>query len=269
MICDILAGELRPRLNGGDVVKLDVGGMKFTTTVATLQNIPGSMLSTMFSGRHTISLNSEGYYFIDRDGTQFRHILNMLRSPGEYKLALSKSDMLELEHEARYYCLLDAFESAKEPAVSAEWKITAVSAGFNVHRTDHPNYRSFVTSQKETTPDGGRGWNIVLLHPDTRKILANKSFDFYGGGNAVVNACCDFLEGVPVGTIVAMAVHDDGATHMTGRFTQLLKQFGAKDASIEFRASFALVGRKGMQPGEATQQYHRDGSISTATMTLG
>ena len=62
-------------------VKVDVGGFKFTTTIATLCRIPESMLGAMFSGRHSLSLNEEGYHFIDRDGTHFRLILNFLRSP--------------------------------------------------------------------------------------------------------------------------------------------------------------------------------------------
>jgi hypothetical protein len=69
--------------------------------------------------------------------------------------------------------------------------------------------------------------------------------------------------------MVAMTVHDEGATCITERFTQLLETFGAKAVSMEFRASFALVGRKGMQPGQAMQQYHSDGSVATATMTVG
>lgn len=37
------------------------------------------MLAAMFSGRHDLDTDSEGRYFIDRDGTYFKHILNYLR----------------------------------------------------------------------------------------------------------------------------------------------------------------------------------------------
>lgn len=37
------------------------------------------MLAAMFSGRHELDTDSEGQYFIDRDGAYFKHILNFLR----------------------------------------------------------------------------------------------------------------------------------------------------------------------------------------------
>ncbi|RYR54536.1 hypothetical protein Ahy_A06g029835 [Arachis hypogaea] len=62
------------------------GGKKFCTTTDTLtQREPDSMLAAMFSGRHTLFLDSNkamsnyGYVFVDRDGKHFHHILNWLR----------------------------------------------------------------------------------------------------------------------------------------------------------------------------------------------
>ena len=37
------------------------------------------MLAAMFSGRHELDTDSEGRYFIDRDGKYFKYILNFLR----------------------------------------------------------------------------------------------------------------------------------------------------------------------------------------------
>ena len=41
--------------------------------------IPSPLLSSMFSGKHELRPEADGSYFIDRDGTHFRHILNYLR----------------------------------------------------------------------------------------------------------------------------------------------------------------------------------------------
>ncbi|KAM7500008.1 hypothetical protein LguiA_024422 [Lonicera macranthoides] len=88
------------------LVRLNVGGKKFCTTVDTLtQREPDSMLAAMFSGRHTVFKDSEkGYIFVDRDGKHFRHILNWLRD-GEVP-TLKDTEYSELLREAEYYQLL-------------------------------------------------------------------------------------------------------------------------------------------------------------------
>jgi BTB/POZ domain len=87
-------------------VKLDIGGHTFTTTLTTLTRIPDSMLGAMFSGRHKLEKSESGAYFIDRDGTHFRHILNYLRAPENFDNALlSSSELLQLQREATYYGL--------------------------------------------------------------------------------------------------------------------------------------------------------------------
>ncbi|XP_056177436.1 FH protein interacting protein FIP2 isoform X3 [Syzygium oleosum] len=93
------------------IVRLSIGGKKFSTTVDTLtQREPDSMLAAMFSGRHVVCQDAEktnfcqGFVFVDRDGKHFRHILNWLRD-GVIP-TLSDSDYSELLREAEYYQLL-------------------------------------------------------------------------------------------------------------------------------------------------------------------
>ncbi|RZC77808.1 hypothetical protein C5167_001966 [Papaver somniferum] len=92
------------------LVRLNIGGKKFSTTIDTLtQREPDSMLAAMFSGRHTLSQDSEkGPVFVDRDGKHFRHILNWLRD-GAIPV-LKDSEFLELLREAEYYQLLGLVE---------------------------------------------------------------------------------------------------------------------------------------------------------------
>ena len=98
-------------------IKLDVGGFKFTTTRTTLQAAPDSMLDAYFSGRHTNETDDEGYHFIDRDGTHFRHILNFLRDQKNFTLELPTEQMKELINEADYYGIT-ARMAASCPAVA-------------------------------------------------------------------------------------------------------------------------------------------------------
>lgn len=85
-------------------IKLDIGGEKFTTSLTTLRRFPDTMIGAMFSGRHSLSTDEDGYYFIDRDGTYFRHILNFLRSPEDFDDSLlSDREFTETQKEAVYY----------------------------------------------------------------------------------------------------------------------------------------------------------------------
>ena len=83
-------------------VELNVGGQHFTTSLQTLTKDTGSMLHAMFSGRFDTKPAEDGSYFIDRDGTNFRYILNYLRTsrlllPGD---KLVRQELLE---EAEFY----------------------------------------------------------------------------------------------------------------------------------------------------------------------
>jgi len=62
------------------VIELNVGGGAFTTTLSTLSLSP--VLSSMFSGNHFSPgmLDSQGRYFIDRNGDAFHIILEFMRT---------------------------------------------------------------------------------------------------------------------------------------------------------------------------------------------
>ena len=64
--------------------------------------IPGSMLQAMFSGRFDTKLSEDGSYFIDRDGTHFRYILNYLRT-GQLIVPEDEIIRKELLAEADFY----------------------------------------------------------------------------------------------------------------------------------------------------------------------
>ncbi|ESP00452.1 hypothetical protein LOTGIDRAFT_225839 [Lottia gigantea] len=93
-------------------IKLDIGGHQFTTSLTSLTRDPASMLSAMFSGRHDLKTEADGSYFIDRDGTHFRYILNYLRDGmiKEGTLPLNDNLWRELLTEAEYYQLNDLTE---------------------------------------------------------------------------------------------------------------------------------------------------------------
>ena len=84
------------------IVKLNVGGHYFTTSRQTLTRDPNSMLAAMFSGKFEMEPRGDGAFFIDRDGTHFRFILNYLRT-GKLTLPDGATFLKELAEEAEFY----------------------------------------------------------------------------------------------------------------------------------------------------------------------
>ena len=69
-------------VSGDDIISLNVGGQKFTTTRSTLCQVEGSLLSTMFSGRWEDGLqrDQDGAVFFDFNPEYFNYILKYLRT---------------------------------------------------------------------------------------------------------------------------------------------------------------------------------------------
>ena len=85
------------------IVRLSVGGVIFETSIDTLCADPNSMLAAMFSGRHNVIKDEEGRYFIDRDGTHFRYILNYLRDGNTYIPFDNQQLVDELYEEVQFF----------------------------------------------------------------------------------------------------------------------------------------------------------------------
>ena len=96
-------------------VKLDVGGQNFMTSTTTLTSDPNSLLGTMFSGLHPIRAEQDRSYFIDRDGTHFRYVLNFLRDGALGPIEpTNHKTLLELLAEAEYYKISGLITAVKE-----------------------------------------------------------------------------------------------------------------------------------------------------------
>lgn len=87
-----------------DQIRLNVGGILFQTTLQTLLIDHDSYFCLRFSGRFIEHPSPfDGSFFIDRDGTHFRHLLNWMR---DRTLFVSDLDTLQqLHREAEFYML--------------------------------------------------------------------------------------------------------------------------------------------------------------------
>ncbi|KAM6945986.1 BTB/POZ domain-containing protein KCTD14 isoform 2-T2 [Aplochiton taeniatus] len=80
------------------VVQLNIGGHLFCTSLSTLRKHPSSRLADVFNGQPKLRTDTDGRYFIDRDGTHFGAILEFLRTE-----RLPTENVLEVHKEAVHY----------------------------------------------------------------------------------------------------------------------------------------------------------------------
>uniref|UniRef100_G3U6N8 SH3KBP1 binding protein 1 n=1 Tax=Loxodonta africana TaxID=9785 RepID=G3U6N8_LOXAF len=86
----------------GEVIHLNVGGKRFSTSRQTLTWIPDSFLSPEILGDRITLKDEQGAIFIDRDPTVFAPILNFLRTKELDPRGVHGSSLL---HEAQFYGL--------------------------------------------------------------------------------------------------------------------------------------------------------------------
>ncbi|CAB0029078.1 unnamed protein product [Trichogramma brassicae] len=84
----------------GDIVHLNVGGTRFSTSRQTLSWIPDSFFTALLSNRIASRRDESGALFIDRDPKIFSVILNYLRTKD---IDLTGVNIRTLKHEAEFY----------------------------------------------------------------------------------------------------------------------------------------------------------------------
>ena len=102
--------------------------------------ISGSMLHAMFSGRFDTKPSEDGSYFIDRDGTHFRYILNYLRT-GQVVVPEDKVLRKELLTEAQFYQIegiINEINELKARALRGSLRLSSEPGVSNrVRKIDH------------------------------------------------------------------------------------------------------------------------------------
>ena len=106
-------------MQASSIIKLNVGGHYFTTSLQTLTKDPNSVLGTMFSGKYETRAGEDGAVFIDRDGTHFRFILNFLRS-GKLTLPEGATALAEFKEEADFYQILGILDELDDTKLKSE-----------------------------------------------------------------------------------------------------------------------------------------------------
>jgi hypothetical protein len=103
---------------------------------------------------------------------------------------------------------------------------------------------------QQVSPNG-RGYNLVVIDPQTGKVDTAVSFDTHLDKRAS-QALATFLQRTPSGHIVALAAADEASQALSQEAVAALDEIGATgDLRGRFRWGHAAIGVKGAPPGSA------------------
>ena len=137
--------------------------------------IAGSMLHAMFSSRFDTKPGEDGSYFIDRDGTHFRYILNYLRT-GELIVPNDEIIRRELLAEAKFYQVEEMINEL-EPTPSAD-SIPAVVQPFKDSVILSSSQGQTLMNWLKSTPSFSNS-DELLLYRASRDGWASSTFHSY------------------------------------------------------------------------------------------
>ncbi len=106
-----------PSLSSSSIVRLNVGGMRFATTAATLGSRGENMLTRMLATDVNVARDETGALFLDRSGRLFELVLEFLRT--------GRTDLLEermqraFEEELAFYCITGEAGEVSDAALRA------------------------------------------------------------------------------------------------------------------------------------------------------
>ncbi len=107
------------------------------------------------------------------------------------------------------------------------------------------------------------GMGIVVFDPKTLEVDTSAWYQLFNQPTNV-QALADLINSIPNGKLVAMGVADDARNNLSSALKNAIKTLGStKIDSLQFRGSWALIGKKGSDPGEVIEQVRGpyDGSI--------
>ena len=144
--------------------------------------------------------------------------------------------------------------------VTAPVSIVARSAGSEVGDFAHIFVNGIDAAQNL------RGYNVVVINEKTGVIEASAAFDTFASAEESARLA-QFIEKIPTGRIVAVAVRDEASRYLSEEAVNALRALGAReDLRGRWRWSHAIIGVKGAVPGSALESANE---IAPAQLIVG
>lgn len=103
-----------------------------------------------------------------------------------------------------------------------------------------------------------RGYNVVVVNPQTGAVESRAAFDTFASTEESARLA-QFIDRIPSGKIVAVAVRDEASRFLTAEAVSALRSIGAQEdlrGAAHWRWSHAVIGVKGAAPGSAVEDAH-------------
>ena len=148
------------------------------------------------------------------------------------------------------------------------FEITALSAGTNYGKYAVITVNGTVVDVPYVGYD--RGMHVVALDEVTGLIVHSQVFDTSTDTGAFSSSSqfVDFINRLPNGTIVAIAIKDDGVRHLLEDAKLACESIGSvMIRRVPISGSWAIIGRKGAQIGSVPESFRSTG-VSKARLVL-
>lgn len=152
-------------------ISLNVGGVRYTTSMSTLTRYPDSMLGRMFGGDLPTAMDKDGAYFIDRDGQLFRFVLNFLRCD-ELGLPEDFKELDLLKKEVDFYQISAMMEALELTSRATDGKIVEIKDSYPPPETDHQG-RKCIYDYRLNFKAPVQFFNCISFPPDALRVIEN------------------------------------------------------------------------------------------------
>ena len=159
------------RLGKNQVIKLNIGGSIFTTSLPTLTSVKDTFFTGYFNDHFNPTPEEDGAFFIDRPSKHFELILNYLRGIDvtQWILLLDECDLCDFIEEVVYYQITPLYDMLPRTGMhllQTKYNITCASliVYSNAFDMDYCSSR-LVVSQfgKRVKKQGRNNWNSCVL----------------------------------------------------------------------------------------------------------
>jgi hypothetical protein len=214
-------------------------------------------LDTLFTSLSTANLQKETRYWArtkTSGNEQFGSSFSFIKTnDNKYflsdSLSFSKSTLTNLQY-LNKSILFDSITTV----------FSATSAGFS-----DGNSASIQKNSKNYIPENTlRGHHVCLFDDSSFEFISYRRFDVFGGGTTEINNYINFLNTLSDKDIVVIAVSDEGSVSSTALKSQIKSLGSIYIDSLEFRGSWAIIGKKGATPGSVPEAFSKPTQGSVA-----